>query len=46
MTRYTLVFLDPSTGRRTELPWRFKQREETISKVAELTLAHPDRPEG
>jgi len=43
MTRYALAFLDPSTGRLTELPWRFERREEATSKVAELTLTHPDR---
>ena len=43
MTRYALVFLDPATGRLTELPWRFERREEAASKVAELALAHPDR---
>jgi hypothetical protein len=43
MTRYSLVFLDPSTGRLTELPWRFERREEAASKAAELALVHPDR---
>jgi hypothetical protein len=43
MAQYALIFLDPSTGRLTELPWRFERREEAASKVAELTQAHPGR---
>lgn len=43
MTQYALAYLDPSTGRLTELPGRFERREEATTKVAELALAHPDR---
>ncbi len=41
MAHYAVENLDTTTGRRTELPFRFSSREEALAKLDELTQAQP-----
>jgi hypothetical protein len=43
MAQYILQHLDLTTGRRTDMPWRFERQDEAMAKVMELSLAHPDQ---
>ncbi|HEX9083005.1 MAG TPA: hypothetical protein VF768_12045 [Holophagaceae bacterium] len=42
MAVYILQHLNLTTGKRTDMPWRFEQREEAMAKVLELSMAAPD----
>jgi hypothetical protein len=43
MVHYAVENLDTTTGKRTELPFRFHSREEALAKMEELTQALPGR---
>ena len=43
MALYILQHLDLATGKRTDMPWRFEQREAAMAKVVELSRTDPDQ---
>ncbi len=43
MNAFVIVHMDLSTGRRFELPERFRTQVEAAVRIAELTLADPQQ---